>query len=362
MTVAGGMVSGVILRDICSHCDSHKCNRIILKKKFSDILRILFPFLLGGAILYWMYRNFPFSDLGDILLHRMHWEWMLLSFIPGIFAQVFRGLRWKQTLAPLDEHPRTGVCINAIFLSYAASLMIPRIGEVTRCGVLRRQDGTSFPKSLGTVVTERIVDSLLVMLLCAVVFLWQLPVFMRFFDLTGVGISGILNRFTTAGILVTVILAVCILVFALLVLRRLSIYKRLKNSMKGLWAGVLSLKGVRNIPLYMVYSLGIWIAYFLHYYLTFFCFDFTANLGLTAGLVSFFVGTIAVIVPTPNGAGSWHFAVKTILVLFGLGQTDAVAFVLIVHSVQTLLLILLGIYALFVLQFLYKPARKEVRP
>ena len=76
-------------------------------------------------------------------------------------------------------------------------------------------------------------------------------------------------------------------------------------------------------------------------------------MGLTAALISFCIGSIAVIVPTPNGAGSWHFAVKTILVLYGMDQINAVSFVLIVHSVQTLLLIALGIYALFALQFIH---------
>ena len=82
-------------------------------------------------------------------------------------------------------------------------------------------------------------------------------------------------------------------------------------------------------------------------------------MGLVAGLVSFCIGTVAVIVPTPNGAGSWHFAVKTILVLYGLGQMDAVMFVLIVHSIQTLLIVLLGVYALLVLQFRKRIASSE---
>ena len=105
--------------------------------------------------------------------------------------------------------------------------------------------------------------------------------------------------------------------------------------------------------MYLFYSVGIWVSYFLHYWLTFYCFDFTAHMGITAALISFCIGSIAVIVPTPNGAGSWHFAVKTILVLYGLNQIDAVAFALIVHSVQTLLLIALGVYALIALQFIY---------
>ncbi|MBQ4146495.1 MAG: flippase-like domain-containing protein, partial [Prevotella sp.] len=102
------------------------------------------------------------------------------------------------------------------------------------------------------------------------------------------------------------------------------------------------------------FTLGIWASYFLHYYLTFFCFDFTAGLGLSCALVTFVVGSIAVIVPTPNGAGPWHFAVKTMLILYGVADLDALYFVLIVHTIQTMLIILLGIYAWVALAFTAK--------
>jgi uncharacterized protein (TIRG00374 family) len=304
-----------------------------------------------------MYRDFPFSRLSDVLLHQMRWEWMLLSFIPGILAQVFRGLRWHQSLTPLGERPRVSHCIYAVFLSYAASLIIPRIGEFLRCGVLTRHDKTDFPKALGTVVTERAVDSVIVLLLVLCVFLSQIHVFLDFFDVTGMSLEGTLSRFTSTGILVTVVCVVGIIILLFVLFRRLKFMGKVRSVVHGLTEGLLSVKNVRNIPLYIVYSVGIWVAYFLHYYLTFYCFSFTENMGLTAGLVSFCVGTIAVIVPTPNGAGPWHFAVKTILVLYGLSASNAIMFALIVHSVQTLLLVLLGIYALVVLSF-HSPLRR----
>ena len=124
--------------------------------------------------------------------------------------------------------------------------------------------------------------------------------------------------------------------------------------MGGIWQGVISLKSVKNVPLFIFYTLGIWVSYFLHYYLTFFCFDFTSSLGFQCALVTFVVGSIAVIVPTPNGAGPWHFAVKTMLILYGVSDTNALYFVLIVHTVQTMLVILLGIYGWAALAFTKK--------
>lgn len=279
---------------------------------------------------------------------------MLLSFPFGITAQLFRGWRWKQALEPIGEKPRNGVSINSIFLSYALSLVIPRSGEFARCAVLKRWDGISFPKSLGTVVTERAIDSLLVLLIAGLVFLMQIPVFLNFFDKTGTSMDSILGKFTATGYLVTAICAVAVLILAHILLKKLSIYNKVKATLSGLWQGVISLKGVKNVPLYIAFTLGIWLSYFLHYYLTFQCFESTSHLNLMCGLVTFIVGSIAVIVPTPNGAGPWHFAVKTMLILYGIQQNDALYFVLIVHSVQTLLVILLGIYAWIALAFTKK--------
>ena len=93
------------------------------------------------------------------------------------------------------------------------------------------------------------------------------------------------------------------------------------------------------------YSLAIWICYFLHFYLALFCFDFTAGISPIAAFLIFCIGSFAVLVPTPNGAGSWHFAVKTMLVIYGVAESPAILFALVVHTIQTSEVALLGVYA-----------------
>ncbi len=330
-----------------------------MKKIANNIFKVVLSLFLGGAILYWMYRGFDFKQVEDVLLHQMNWTWMLLSFPFGILAQVFRGWRWKQALEPLGEKPRDSVSVNSIFLSYALSLVIPRIGEFARCGVLRRWDGISFPKSLGTVVTERAIDSLLVLIIAGLVFLMQIPVFLNFFHTTGTSMDSILNQFTATGYLVTAICGIAVLILLHILLRKLAIYNKVKATLGGLWQGIISLKGVKNVPLFIAFTIGIWLSYFLHYDLTFQCFESTSHLSLMCGLVTFIVGSIAVIVPTPNGAGPWHFAVKTMLILYGIQSNDALYFVLIVHSIQTLLVVILGIYAWIALAFTKKMKSEE---
>ena len=329
-----------------------------LKNIISSVAKVVLPFILGGAILWWMYRGEDFSTISHVLTEEMNWTWMLLSFPFGILAQMFRGWRWKQTLEPIitrkDEAPainRASTCIHAVFISYAVSLVIPRIGEFSRCAILKRYDGISFSKALGTVVTERAVDTLIVMIYSGIILLVEMSVFGTFFRKTGTSLDRILGGFSVTGWVVTAICAVAVLILLHLLLKNFSIYNKVKMTLGGIWEGVLSLKGVRNLPLYLFFSIGIWVMYFLHYYLTFFCFDFTKDLGIGCALVSFVVANFAVIVPTPNGAGPWHFAIKTMLILYGVADEHALWFVLIVHTVQTMLVIALGIYAWAALMF-----------
>ena len=316
-----------------------------MKKTLCDIVKVALSLILGGAILYWMYRDFDFHRMEHVMLHEMNWTWMLLSFPFGILAQAFRGWRWRQSLEPVGERPRKAVAVNAVFLSYAVSLVIPRIGEFARCGALRRWDGVSFAKALGTVVTERAIDTVLILMVTGITLLCQMSVFDTFFKKTGTRLDEALTSFSTAGWLVTAVCAVAVGVLLWYLLRSMAIYNKVKGIFVGLWQGALSVRHVKNMPLFIVLTLAIWLSYFLHYYLTFFCFDATTHLGMGCALVTFIVGSIAVVVPTPNGAGPWHFAVKTMLMLYGVAANEALFFVLIVHSVQTLLMVLLGIYA-----------------
>lgn len=304
----------------------------------------MLPFVLGLGILWWMYRGTNWSDFGHYVLHEMNWWWMLLSLAFGILPQMARAWRWKMALEPLGEHPRRTSCIDAIFMSYAASLVIPRVGEVTRCGTLKTADGVSFTKSLGTVVTERLVDSLLMLLFTGIAFLLQLPMFLRFLKETNTNIGDLLYRFTGTGYIVTFICLVAALIAGFVAIKRFSFFKKGRDMLRDMWEGVLSLRKVRNLPLYLFYSVLIWVGYFLHFYIAFFSFDFTAHLSIGAAFLIFCVGTFAVLVPTPNGAGPWHFAVKTMLVLYGVAETQAIMFALTVHTIQTALVVLLGAF------------------
>ena len=317
-----------------------------MKKLIKKTLKLILPVVLGGFILFWVYRDFDFAKVGEVLWHETDWWWMSFSLAFGVLAQVFRGWRWRQTLEPLGAFPRRRDCVNAIFISYAASLVVPRLGEVSRCGVLAKYDDVSFSKSLGTVVTERLVDTLTIIVITGITVVLQMPVFVTFIQQTGTKIPSLLHLFTSVWFYIVLFCVIGVIVLLYYLRKTLFFYEKVKGVVLNVWEGVMSLRDVRNIPLFVLYTLLIWGCYFFHFYLTFYCFGFTVHLGILAALVMFVGGTFAVIVPTPNGAGPWHFAIISMMMLYGVNMTDAGIFALIVHGIQTFLVVLLGVYGL----------------
>jgi len=322
--------------------------RTTIKKIVNKTFQIGFPIVLGVLILLWTYHGFDFRHIGKVL-DNMNLTWMWVSLLFGVLGHVFRGWRWNLALFPIGEYPKVSNSVYAIFISYAANLVLPRIGEVSRCGVLAKYDGVSFSKSLGTVVTERLIDSVCVLLITGFTVLLQSNVFARFFKVTGTDSAFFCQLFTSTNFYITLSCIVAIMVLGILLIRKLAIFTKVRSILQNVWKGCLSIRKMHHPWLYIIYTIAIWGCYFLHFYLTLYCFDFSANMGWMAGLVLFVVGSIAVVVPTPNGAGSWHFAIITMMMMYGVGKGDAGVFALIVHAIQTFLLVLLGIYGLVAL-------------
>jgi hypothetical protein len=197
---------------------------------------------------------------------------------------------------------------------------------------------------------ERMLDTLMVLLITLVAVAMQWPVFCKFINEAGVEVPGgdMLSSPRGLTVILLSMLAVAILLF--LFIRKLAIWKKIKSFISRFMEGLLSLRKMKNGWLFIIETVGIWFCYFMQFYLCFFCFDFSSDLSVAAALLLFVGGSIAVVVPTPNGAGPWHYAIISIMVLYGISTTDAQVFALIVHSTQTLLVAVLGLYAIAALQ------------
>lgn len=325
-----------------------------MSKSLKSICNFLLSFLLGAFVLFWIYRDFDFSILKDRILSQMDWFWMAASLLFGVLGHVLRGLRQRILLKPLGQQPRRSVLIDSVYVSYALNLVIPRLGEVSRSLVLKRHDNVPVASSLGTVVTERILDTFIVLLVTALAVASDWPMLSDFFRETGARLPDFMDLLRTPWFYVVLFCIAGVVVLAWILMARLRVFERVKGTLSDFMAGITSLAKSDRILLFSLETLLIWVCYFLHFYLTFFCWDFTSGLSLSAGLILFSAGTLAVIVPTPNGAGPWHFVLITLMMRYGISDADASGYALLVHSIQTLLVVVLGLWGFLHLSFVQR--------
>lgn len=325
-----------------------------MKKALKKTAKWLVPLLIAAAILYMMYRDFDFKAAWYILTEETAVSWLFISLIPILLSHILRGMRWLQTLEPIGYKPRPINSILSIYVSYASNIIIPRVGEISRCGVLTKYDNIPFSKSLGTLVAERIVDFLLAFSFCGVMFIFQFDKLYSFFDKTGTGEGGLIAVLKNPWfyIFVLIIAVILFLCWRLIKHSPNKTATGVRHTIDNFIEGFVSLKNVRRLWLFALYTIAIWTCYYLEFYLCFFCFPFTKELGALAGAVIFAAISVAIIIPTPNGAGPWHFVVITLLTMYGIPETQAGSFALIVHSFQTLFVILFGVTAWTILQII----------
>ena len=312
-------------------------------------LKVLIPILIAAVLLAWIYRDFDFSSFGQSL-SSMDWGWMAASLVAGAMSYVIRGIRWRLLLEPMGVRATDALCINSVNVAYMMNIVIPRIGEVSRCAILLRYDGVPFPKSLGTIVTERVIDLVCIALITLLALSLAHGEIDDFVATTGLNVGQYADMLHSSRfyIVIGAVACGCLLLFTLL--RRYAFWRKMRAAFADMWRGAMSIAHVRRPVSFVIYTILIWVCYYLHFYLTFYSFGFTSGLGWLAGLVMFVVGSFAVVVPTPNGAGPWHYVIIVAMMMYGVRRDEAALFALVVHSLQTSLVVLMGVASLFLLQ------------
>lgn len=320
-------------------------------------MKVILPLLISAVVLAYTYRDYDFSKLWTDVARLNLW-WIFLAVVFSWLSPLFRGLRWNLILSPMGYDVPRRDAVLTVFTGYAANIVIPRFGEISRCAILDRNNSVPFSKGLGTLLAERFVDMILLLLIALVTVLWQMPRFIDLFsgeynlpDTAAEGSSS--PAFVIPEIVYWILGTVLVLAFLWWIIKSKPL-QMLKRFVSGLWSGFISLKQVKNLPLFLVYSLGIWACYYFEMYLAFYSLESTAEVGAIAGLVCFVASSFAVLVPTPNGAGPWHWVVITMLFIYGVPVEDARPLALVLHTAQTAAYLLGGFVAWIVLHFYHR--------
>lgn len=317
-----------------------------MRKAIQNTIKIIIPLFLGMALFWYLYRNLDITLITEILRSGINYYWILLSMFIGLLSHIIRAFRWRLQLQALGAEPPIRTLFNAIFGTYAVNLLFPRLGEIWRCGYISKREKLPFTQVLGSVVSDRISDTLSVLVITLGVLLFQVNIFVRFLaNYPAIG-KHIQQFFESPWLYIALGIMGGLLWWILRQKGENSFLSKLKKIVTNLWEGFITVLKMKHKSAFVLYTLLIWACYFLQFYVCMFAFSFTSQLGILAALTLFVMGSISVALPVQGGIGPWHFAIISILVIYGVGENEAGAFALVVHGAQMLLIILLGIYTL----------------
>jgi len=267
--------------------------------------------------------------------------WVGLSVAIGILSHVSRAIRWNYLLEPLGHKPRISNNVFIILISYFANLFIIRSGEILRATALNTYENVPFEKGFGTIVTERIIDVIMLLLIILAAFLFQAEIILGILEENGIGLVG------SIGLIGIGILG---LIIAIRVIRKSksALALKVKSFLNGLLDGILSVFKMKQKVGFVFHTLLIWSCYIGMFWVIKFTVPETEDLSLGALLVAFVAGAFAM-ATTNGGLGLFPIVVTAALSFFGISKTSGDAYGWIMWTAQNLMIVVFGAISFLVL-------------
>lgn len=315
--------------------------------KVKTLLTYLFkyglPLVISVWLCYYLYSHID-VDVMAAEASRCNWWIIGLTLVVSIFSHVFRAMRWSIQLRALSIDVPLLPLVWSIFGTYAVNLVLPRLGEVWRTGYIAKRQNASFTTVFGSMVCDRLADTVTVFLLLVFTFFISSSAFVAFGEKYPQVYNGIITTLHNPWLWVGA--AVCLAFVVWLFTSRSSnkLVLKVRSVVKGLWDGFAVVASMPGKGRWLLLTAAIWGCYFFQLYLAFFAFDFTAHLGIVCALVTFVLTSISMGIPSNGGLGPWHMAAIFALGIYGVATDPAAAFAMIVWGSQNVLIVLLGLY------------------
>ncbi|MDR2915464.1 MAG: flippase-like domain-containing protein [Tannerella sp.] len=317
------------------------------KQILRKIIKVLLPLSLGVILLWYLYRNQDLGEMMNVIKKGVRYDVILFSLIFGLMGNIIRALRWSMLIDSLGKRVRRKNVIYAVLGNYAINMALPRVGEIWRCGVTSKYEKVPFTKLLGTLFVDRIMDTIVVGLLTLCLCIFNIGFFQKFFsENPPVIVEAIYNIVSSIWTYVGLALFALLIWLIFVKLKHLLFVQKIIGVIKNILEGIKSLWKIEQKVRFIIETLLIWCCYFLYFYITFFAFDFTKDLGIRIGLIAFAMSSIGVAAPVQGGIGVWHFMVISTLVAFGVDSNDAGAFAMVVFAIQTVWVVLVGLFGI----------------
>ena len=326
---------------------------------------IKFTVFLGiGIFLLWLAVRG--QDLNRIweASKEANFTWLGLSILLGFICLFIRALRWNLLIQPLGYRPRTINTFFAVLTGYFANLAFPRLGEVSKCGVLNKYEKIPIDRLLGTMIVERSFDMLALLILLFVIVIFQFHVLGDFINTSLMpSLKGKLGNAGDMLLYIGIVSGIAILLLTLFrkPLTKLKFIRKVISLFMGIWQGITSVKNLQHVWIFMLETILIWVFYFLMAYVGFFAFKETQHLDLWAGLSVLVFGSLGFVVPVQGGIGAYHYMASKTLIAYGIAPDAALAYAFLLHGAQTLMMIFFGFVSLILLPLVNKNHERPIK-
>ena len=326
-------------------------------KIFKSILKYTFTLIIALGLLWYVFRDIDLNILFE-KFKKANFTYVYISIALSLFSHFLRGYRWTLLLKPINYNVNSFRAFIAVMVGYFANLLLPRMGEITRCAILKKTDNVALPASLGTVISERILDLILLILLIFSTIIIEFKTLKTF--LTNY-IDSILSGFNLANYLVMGGILFFIILIGIYLFRRnkesirsSSLYQKFRPMVYDLISGLKSIRKVKEKTAFFVSTVMIWVLYYLMSYIIIFSFPETSDLDFFAGLSILMAGGLGMAAPVQGGIGTYHAFVGGVLMLYGISKEDGVLFATLLHTSQFVSIVITGGISFIISLFLHK--------
>lgn len=330
-----------------------------MKDKIKDIIKLILFLGLGVFFVWFSVKDLTAEQRAEIwenihLVFISHkWIYLLICAVIGYISVWLRGIRSVLMINPMGYNMRCSSAYHSVCICYLANMAIPRLGEILRCTVLQKYEKVPFQKSLGTVVTERVID----VLICGLMFLLALVlesdkiIQILTGNHAGANIVHMLSGWGKYIILLSLLLMCAIVYLLRKQIARFSIVQKMKKILMEFWEGMLSVKKINHPYLFIIYSLLIWLCYYFMFFFALFAFPEVINLGGDIWLLSLssvVIGTVGFAI-AQGGLGAYPWLVSIVLAMYGISSEVGLALGWVVWSTESALYLLIGLVSLVIL-------------
>ena len=284
-------------------------------------------------------RGVDLDDAGHALAN-CDLTWLLPAGVVFAVAIWLRAVRWWTVFVP-EKRPPLRQLTRALFIGFFFNNILPaRAGEAARIIALHSAAGTPRAEAIGTVVVERLFDvlSLLILLFASYPLLPQV---------SWLHTAALFGAVALVGLAVLVFVLVRYderaVRWLLSPLRRLpGVTERIEHAVVDATRGLTAVRDPGVALRGMAITLASWIGLGVSYWIL--MFSFSLELPVVAGILVTVAINLSLVLPSsPAALGVFEAATVVALRAFDVPQAEALSYALVLHLVNLLPFLAIGI-------------------